>query len=113
MKDPIQLFAHMLGVQNGVGSDAEEHNRKLLETLIQKGHISKTSIIWHDNKISKIYGFKIGDNGKIEYESPQRKVSPKKTTAGANAYVAVADARPQIDVLSLQNAILRSKQMAI
>jgi hypothetical protein len=106
-RDPIGLFAHMLAEQNrGTTKEVEESNRMLLESLFKMGHITKSSILWHGNMVWRIYGFRLGNGGKIEYCSPSR-TSPKKT---ARAYVADI---PDVDVSALKEAIMRSKQMAI
>jgi hypothetical protein len=104
--DPIGLFAHMLRLKHGGTKEAEESNRKLLEGLIQGGHIPKSSIVWHDDRVSRIYGFSVDDRGRIKYSSPSRG-SPKRT---AKTYVADV---PDVDMSVLRNAIIRSKQMAI
>ena len=106
--DPIKLFAHMVRLRYGGTEEVEEYNRRLLESLMQRGQIPKSSIVWHDEKVSKIYGFRAGPSGKIEYDSPS-KGSPKRV---AKAHVA-PEAPPPIDVITLRDAILVSKQMAI
>jgi len=105
--DPIGLFARMLREQHGGSDKVEESNKILLESLIRRGQIPRSSIVWHDEKVSKIYGFRVGEGGKIEYDSQSR--SPQKK-AIVQAHIAEV---PQIDALVLKNAILRSKQMAI
>ena len=106
--DPIKLFVHMVRVQYHGTKDMEDSNGRLLESLMQKGLIPKSSIVWHGDKISKIYDFKVGIDGKIEYDAPS-KGSPKRT---AKAHI-VPNAPSPIDVVTLKNAILASKQMAI
>jgi hypothetical protein len=106
--DPIKLFAQMVREQHHGTKDVEESNTALLQSLMQKGLIPKSSIVWHGDKISKIYGFKVGIDGKIEYNYPSRG-SPKRA---AKAHV-VYSSPPPIDVVTLKNAILASKQMAI
>lgn len=105
-KDPIGLFSHMLRLKHGGTEEVEESNKKLLEGLIQRGQIPKSSIVWHDERVSRIYGFSVDDRGKIEYSSPSRG-SPKRV---AKTYVADV---PDVDMSVLRNAIIRSKQMAI
>ena len=104
--DPIREFASLLREKHGAGEETEEYNRRLLENLVQKGQIPKSSIIWYQDKITKIYGFKVDDTGKILYDltgshSPDRR---------AKAYVTNA---PNIDMSAVRNAILRSKQTPV
>ena len=106
--DPIKLFAHMVRVQYHGTKDMEESNGRLLHSLMQKGLIPKSSIVWRGDKISKIYDFKVGDDGRMEYDYPG-KGSPKRAV---KAHV-VHSAPSPIDVVTLKNAILASKQMAI
>ena len=106
--DPIGLFARMLRSKYGGSEDSERSNRELLERLIKNGQIPKSSIVWHGERVSKIHGFKVDAKGRIEYDSPSKGSPPKRPVA--RAYAAEA---PDIDVLVLKDAILRSKQMAI
>ena len=104
--DPIREFASLLREKHGASEETEEYNRRLLENLVQKGQIPKSSIIWYQDKITKIYGFKVDDTGKILYDltgshSPDRR---------AKAYVTNA---PNIDMSAVRNAILRSKQTPV
>ncbi len=104
--DPVRLFSSMLRERYGGDKGVEDCNRVLLENLIHKGQIPKSSIIWHQDKITKIYGFKVGIDGKIEYDisgsnSPDRR---------AKTYI---NNTPKIDMSAVRNAILRSKQTAI
>ena len=105
--DPINDFAHMLRLKHNAAEDVEEYNRELLETLMRKGQIPKSNIIWRGEKVAKIYGFKINkENGKIEYDTPS-KGSPKRVVK------AYATSIPEVDLSMLKDAIVRSKQMAI
>ena len=104
--DPIRELASLLREKHGASEETEEYNRRLLENLVQKGQIPKSSIIWYQDKITKIYGFKVDDTGKILYDltgshSPDRR---------AKAYVTNA---PNIDMSAVRNAILRSKQTPV
>ena len=104
--DPIREFASLLREKHGASEETEEYNRRLLENLVQKGQIPKSSIIWYQDKITKIYGFKVDDTGRILYDltgshSPDRR---------AKAYVTNA---PNIDMSAVRNAILRSKQTPV
>ena len=105
--DPVRLFAHKLRMRYGGTDEVEESNRTLMESLITRGQIPRSSIVWHGESISKIYGFKIGERGKIEYDSPSRGL-PKKANQAR-----VVDTGSQINVQVLRDAIIRSKQMAI
>jgi hypothetical protein len=96
----------MLREKYGGDKDVEDSNRVLLENLIQRGQIPRSSIIWHDEKITKIYGFKVDDSGKIEYDitgshSPDRRNKTYVTNTS------------KVDMSALRNAILRSKQASI
>jgi len=104
--DPLRLFASMLREKYGGDEEVEESNQKLLQNLVQRGQIPKSSIIWHQDKITKIYGFKIDDSGKIEYDitgsnSPDRRTKTYITNT------------PKVDMSAVRDAILRSKQAAI
>jgi hypothetical protein len=104
--DPLKLFAYMLREKYGGNKEVEESNKALLEILIQRGQIPRSSIIWQQDKITKIYGFKVDNSGKIEYDitgshSPDRR---NKT------YVANTS---KIDMSAARNAILQSKQASI
>ena len=69
LSDPIRLFVYML---NNDRCDVTEDNITLLKTLISNGHIARSSIIWNNNHISRIYGLRVGDDGRITYErTPQ------------------------------------------
>jgi hypothetical protein len=108
--DPINHFAYMLRLKHNSTEEVEEYNRRLLETLIGKGHIPKSNIIWRDEKLARIYGFKIDDEGKIEYDTTTKsspKSSPKKVT---KAYAASI---PEVDLSMLKDAVIRANQMAI
>ena len=107
-EDPVRLFASMLREKYGGTEETEEYNRRLLDNLIQKGHIAKSSIIWHQDRITKIYGFKVDDSGKIEYDifgshSPEKKTKARTYVTNTN----------KVDISAVRNAILRSKQTAI
>lgn len=103
-EDPVKLFASMLREKYGGTEETEEYNRRLLENLVQKGQIAKSSIIWHQDRITKIYDFKVNDSGKIEYDIFGSH-SKKKTKA--KTYVNWAN---KVDISAVRNAILRSKQ---
>ena len=104
--DPISLFAYMLKVKYNSTMEVEEYNRRLLDKLMRKGQIPKSNIVWRDEKVAKIYGFKIDSSGKIEYDTPS-KSSPKKVKK------VYATSIPDVDISVLKDAIIRSKQMAI
>ena len=104
-EDPLRLFASLLREKYGGTEEVEEYNIQLLDNLTKKSQIPKSSIIWNQDKITKIYGFKVDDNGKIEYDivgshSPDRR---------AKTYVTNT---PDIDMSAVRNAIFRSKQAA-
>jgi hypothetical protein len=103
--DPLKLFASLLKSKYGGTEETEEHNRKLLESLIQKGHIAKSNIIWHRDKITKIYGFKVDSSGKIEYDISGSHSPEKKKT-----YVTSTN---KVDMSAVKNAIYRSRHAAI
>jgi len=101
-EDPLQQFVSLLREKHGSSMEIEEYNLKLLSNLTKIDKIPKPSIIWHRDRIIKIYGFKVDNNGKIEYDlagnSPDRK---------AKQYVSNS---PHINMSDVRNAILRSKQ---
>lgn len=101
--DPIKLFSHMLRLKHGGTIEVEESNKRLLEGLIEKGLIPKSSIVWNGERVSRIYGFGVDDRGRIEYNLPSRS-PPKKV---ARTYVPRV---PQVDPSVVRNAVLRSKQ---
>lgn len=107
--EPISLFVHMLRLKENSTKDVEEYNKRLLENLIRRNQIPKTSITWHGEKIAKIYGFKIDNNGKIEYNTESK--SPPKKAAPVHSVHAIS--APEVDLSMFKDAILRSKQMAI
>lgn len=99
-------FASSLREKYGGTDNVEKYNERLLDNLMRKGHIPKSSVIWHQDKIVKIYGFKVDEEGKVVYDiagshSPNRK---------AKTYVTNT---PNIDMSAVRNGILRSKQVAI
>ena len=105
-EDPIRQFASLLRDKHGGTEETEEYNRRLLDNLVKRGHIPKSSIIWHQDQITKIYGFKVDDTGRVTYDltgshSPDRK---------AKTYVTNA---PNIDMSAVRNAVLRSKQTPV
>ena len=104
--DPVSLFAYMLKVKYNSTEEVEEYNRKLLEDLMRMNQIPKSNIVWRDEKMAKIYGFKIDSSGRIEYDT-QSKRSPKKVKK------VYATSIPDVDISVLKDAIIRSKQMAI
>ncbi len=104
--DPLRSFASLVREKHGGDKEVEECNRVLLENLIQRGQIPRSSIIWHQDKIIKIYGFRIDERGKIEYDiqgnnSPDRRHKNYITNT------------PKVDMLAVRDAILRSKQATI
>jgi len=103
-EDPLKLFAFMVRKRYGGTEKTEQYNRTLLETLISKGQIPRSSIVWHDDTIYRIYGFKINEKGSIEYDISSNHSPIKKT------YVT---STPPIDMSAFKNAIIRSKNIAI
>lgn len=104
--DPLKLFAYMLKEKYGGNKEVEESNKKLLEILIQKRHIPRSSIIWQQDKITKIYGFKVDNSGKIEYDiTGSHSPDKRNKTYVANTL--------KIDMSAAKNAILQSKHASI
>lgn len=109
-EDPLELFAYMVREKYGKGTEkVQQSNKKLLANLISKGQIPKSNIVWnpHNDSISRIYGFKVDNQGYIQYDiagsnSPNRKEKVDTTTE-----------RSYIDISALRNAIVRSKEIAI
>jgi hypothetical protein len=95
----------MLREKYGGTEETEEYNRRLLESLTQKGQIAKSSIIWQQDKITKIYGFKVDSSGKIEYDIYGSHSPEKKKTYITNTN--------KVDMHAVRNAILMSKQASI
>lgn len=105
-EEPLKQFASLLRERYGGAKKVEEYNEKLLESLVRRGQIPKSSIIWHQDKITKIYGFKVDEEGKIVYDitgshSPDRRTKTYVTNT------------PNIDMLAVRDAILRSKQASM
>lgn len=72
----------MLRLKHDATEDVEEYNRELLETLMRKGQIPKSNIVWRGEKVAKIYGFKINkENGKIEYDTPSAHIEALSVTS--------------------------------
>lgn len=77
--DPLQQFISALRLKYGGTEETENANVRLLETLLENGHLSKTSIVWHsENVILRIYGIKMNSDGHISYcndvtSSPEKK----------------------------------------
>lgn len=104
--DPVRQFASLLREKHDASEKTEEYNRQLLENLVQRGQIPKSSIIWYQDKITKIYGFKIDDTGKILYDltdnnSPDRRARTYFTSSS------------DIDMSAVKNAVLLSKQTPV
>ena len=92
--DPISVFVYMLNAQHD--DDVVEDNITLLKTLISKGHIVKSSIMWDNDHISKIYGLKVNDKGRIIYE---------KTPQSQDKGVRVGTKLSSLDLSSLRRAV--------
>ena len=110
-EDPLELFAYMVREKYRKGTEkAQKSNKKLLESLISKGQIPKSNIIWnpHNDSISRIYGFKVDSEGYIQYDIAGSN-SPNRTSRKER----VDTDRSYIDISALRNAIVRSKEIAI
>ena len=105
--DPVRDFALLLGERHGSKEDVNLYNIQLLEKLIEGNHIPKSSIIWQQGKIKKIYGFKVDDKGKIEYDLAGSGNSPDRR---AKKYITSI---PPVDMFAVRNAIIKSKQAAM
>jgi hypothetical protein len=99
-RDPIYSFVQKIHQKHGGTTEVLDENRVLLENLIAKGHIAKSSIIWDSDKehISKIYGLSVDDKGHIRYERTQH-YPEKIDTVGTQVN--------PLDLLSLKNAVIR------
>lgn len=110
-KDPVELFVCMVRNKYKKGTEkVQKLNKELLEDLISRGHIPKSNIVWnpHNDSISRIYGFKVDNEGYIQYDtsgsnSPNRNYKKER----------VETERSYIDISALRNAIVRSKEIAI
>lgn len=105
--DPVRNFALLLGERHGSKEDVNLYNIQLLEKLIEGNNIPKSSIIWQQGKIKKIYGFKVDDKGKIEYDLAGSSNSPDRR---AKKYITSI---PPVDMFAVRNAIIKSKQAAM
>ena len=100
-KDPFELFVVLLKEESNATEEVKATNKNVIINLLSNGHISKSSIIWQNDRIVKIYGLKVGADGRIKYEkhrSPERKPP-----------INVADAH-KVNFTELKNAIIRVKQ---
>jgi hypothetical protein len=104
-EDPLKLFAYMLREKYGGTEETEEYNKILLNNLLQKGQIAKSSIIWQQDKITKLYGFKVDNSGKIEYDINGNHSPEKKKTYVTNAN--------KVDLSALKDAIFLTKQTSM
>ncbi len=102
-EDPLTRFVSLLKEKHNSSKQTTEYNLTLLNNLIEKRKIQKSSIIWHHDNITKIYGFRVDDNGKIGYDIVGNNSPEKKT----KQYVSSS---PSINMEAVKNAILRSKQ---
>lgn len=111
-EDPIELFVYMVREKYKKGNEKiQKLNKELLEDLISKGHIPKSNIVWnpHNDSISRIYGFKVDNEGYIQYDTAGNH-SPNRNYRRVEK---VETERSYIDISALRNAIVRSKEIAI
>lgn len=108
-EDPLELFAHMVRTKLKKGNEkVEQSNKKLLESLMSKGQIPRSNIIWnhpYNDAICRIYGFKVDEEGYIQYDLSDDN-SPKKP-----ALYEVP--KSNVDMFAIRNAIIKSKRIAI
>ncbi len=100
--DPIQQFFHALRLKHGGTEETEIKNAQLLSNLLGNGHLSKGNIVWKtENVISRIYGIKMNNDGKISYgnDAPPSPEKKKKSF--------ITDATP-IDFGLLKNVAIRA-----
>lgn len=102
-EDPLTRFVSLLKEKHNSSKQTTEYNLTLLHNLIKKRKIQKASIIWNQENIAKIYGFRVDDNGKIGYDIVGNNSPEKKT----KQYVLSS---PSINMSAVKKAILRSKQ---
>ena len=105
ISDALGLFVRSLRKETNGTDEIERTNKRVLSNLISNGHISQSSIIWDDDKISRIYGLRVDADGRIKYDkhkSPERKQP---------LYMAV-DAT-KVNLSELKNAIIRAKETAV
>lgn len=103
--DPLDLFVRSL--RNGTkGTDEiERTNKRVLSNLISNGHISRSSIIWNDDKIYKIYGLKVDDQGRIKYDKQKSHEQKRPLCINADA--------TKVDLSEIRSAVIRTKQAAV
>lgn len=102
--NPFYTFASMLKEQYGGDDVTTTANIEFLEFFIGHNYISKSSIIWHNGHIKKIYGIRLDNNGRIRYNKEVKKSPEKKK----NNYVT---ANPnKIDMSAIRSAVARVKQ---
>jgi len=111
-EDPLELFTYMVRKKYGKGTEkVQKSNKKLLESLYTKGQIPRSNIVWNPNNdsISRIYGFKVDNEGYIQYDIGSGSNSPNRSRKEQE----VSTDRSYIDISALRNAIVRSKEIAI
>jgi hypothetical protein len=103
--DPLDLFVRSL--RNGTkGTDEiERTNKRVLSNLISNGHISRSSIIWNKDKIYKIYGLKVDDQGRIKYDKQTSHEQKQPSYINADA--------TKVDLSEIRSALIRTKQAAV
>ena len=102
--DPIKTFVNLVRQKYKCTDEIENTNYKVLKNFINNGHISKSSIIWKNDIIYKIYDIKVDNTGRIKHDKQKPPDKP-------SVYVAVK--ATEVNLLELKNAILRAKQAAI
>lgn len=99
--DPVNVFLDNLHLtQNITDPKVIEANKSLLTGLIHQGYISRTSIIWDNNCISKIYGISLDNNGYVQCHN---KNHTERTVSLGNPI-------DDKEVDSIKKAFLRAKQ---
>jgi hypothetical protein len=99
-KHPIQSFVNNIRYPQDIDITVGllDENLLLLQNLIARGHIAKSSIIWDGERITRIYGLSIDNNGRIRYERAQH-YPERIDTVGTQV--------GPLDLLSLRRAVIR------
>jgi len=104
-EDSVKKFLDYLHHKENI-SDTKviEANKNLLTSLIQQKYISRSSIIWNRNDISKIYGISLDDKQYIQFHN--RKDYTEKPIRNFDKVNSIDE--NEID--SIKKAFIRAKQ---
>ena len=80
-----------------------EANKNLLTSLIKQNYISRSSIIWDKNYISKIYGISFDDNQYIQFHNRDDYTEKKSKVLSGNPI-------DDNEIHSIKKAFMRAKE---